>query len=402
MINTEEVIIWNNLFGIDNVIKPGIIYGSINGGVESPSGLFDGNTANEWIGPTIHYFNIASCYIDFEIPEKCSIYRSGTSGWPQHNYKLKIEKYIGNNLVIQPIEQIMTETSDLKITKWINEIGPGRYKFSYGEGLRLDSEWYLVEINEPGFEQLIEAEEGYIRKTFLDNGFNRIGEWKEETNILNVDGIKNYTSSINSSVNFKFVGTDIKILSEGNKGGCQVEITIDGVTDIIDTFKKNFKNQRAVIFSKKGLSNECHNVEIRTITDGIFVFECIDINKSGYLIPLLSRDYEFPIKIGNEEDVKDYSNSLIGGEEQLLITREGKLYLTDGNGDYINAGGTDANSHIHDNAAQLNKIGESVNMLTYNGKIVVNNNEYSFRSLPRAKIIENYSTTKGGKLPWLL
>lgn len=46
---------------------------------------------------------------------------------------------------------------------------------------------------------------------------------------------------------------------------------------------------------------------------------------------------EFPIKIGNDSNVASYSAKLVAGEEQLLVTREGNLYLTDGNGGYIEA-----------------------------------------------------------------
>lgn len=58
--------------------------------------------------------------------------------------------------------------------------------------------------------------------------------------------------------------------------------------------------------------------------------------------------------------------------------------------------------HEHQNISTLDRLGESASMLTFNGKVVVNNNEYSFRTLPRAKVVKRYSGTKGGKLPWLV
>lgn len=64
--------------------------------------------------------------------------------------------------------------------------------------------------------------------------------------------------------------------------------------------------------------------------------------------------------------------------------------------------GLPVSNHDHTNKEDvLDKLGESASMLTFNGKVIVNNNEYSFRSLPRAKVIKNYSTNGGGKLPWL-
>ena len=47
------------------------------------------------------------------------------------------------------------------------------------------------------------------------------------------------------------------------------------------------------------------------------------------------KSFDFPIKIGNEINVASYASKLTNGEEQLLITREGGLHLTDGAGDCI-------------------------------------------------------------------
>lgn len=43
-------------------------------------------------------------------------------------------------------------------------------------------------------------------------------------------------------------------------------------------------------------------------------------------------DIRFPVKIGEESRVATYSATILQGEEQLLITRNGKLFLTDGKG----------------------------------------------------------------------
>ena len=43
---------------------------------------------------------------------------------------------------------------------------------------------------------------------------------------------------------------------------------------------------------------------------------------------------KFPIKVGDESNVKNYASTLTNGEEQLLISRDGKLYLTVGDGSY--------------------------------------------------------------------
>lgn len=76
----------------------------------------------------------------------------------------------------------------------------------------------------------------------------------------------------------------------------------------------------------------------------------------------------FPVKIGNASRVAAYAAQLIHGEEQLLITRDCKLYLTDGNGGYsvfkTNNGVTEdvlqdtvnrINSDIEDAITEINK-----------------------------------------------
>ena len=42
-----------------------------------------------------------------------------------------------------------------------------------------------------------------------------------------------------------------------------------------------------------------------------------------------------PLKIGDDSNVPVYAAKLIQGEEQLLVSRQGNLYLTNGHGGYI-------------------------------------------------------------------
>lgn len=54
----------------------------------------------------------------------------------------------------------------------------------------------------------------------------------------------------------------------------------------------------------------------------------------------------FPVKIGNEVDVKAYSESLIKGEQQLLVTVEGNIFITNGDGTHSEFKGNNAREHI--------------------------------------------------------
>lgn len=42
-----------------------------------------------------------------------------------------------------------------------------------------------------------------------------------------------------------------------------------------------------------------------------------------------------PVKIGDESTVPAYASTLTHGEEQLLVTRNGKLFITDGAGSFV-------------------------------------------------------------------
>lgn len=59
-------------------------------------------------------------------------------------------------------------------------------------------------------------------------------------------------------------------------------------------------------------------------------------------------------------------------------------------------------SHSHNNKIILDNIGESSDMLTYKGKVLINNNEYSLRSLPTKIPKSKMKSTKEARLPWLL
>lgn len=235
--------------------------------------------------------------------------------------------------------------------------------------------------------------------------------------------VKPYGTNLNAEMKFNFIGTSLRIIGwSGSNRATEIDITIDGITNRFNCRLSNDKN--VLLFESNGLGNTIHEVVINNIKNdntnvSPFLVTCVDINENGVLIPELSRDYEFPVKIGNEEDVAAFAESLIGGEEQLLITREGKLFLTDGNGGYSQLNKeadlsniytkeeTDDliadNLHTHENTKVLSSLGDSAGMLSYNGKVVVNNSEYSFKTLPRRKAPTSSgytNSTQGGRLPW--
>lgn len=50
---------------------------------------------------------------------------------------------------------------------------------------------------------------------------------------------------------------------------------------------------------------------------------------------ILKNPIKFPVKIGEDERVAIYSATLLQGEEQLLVTRDGKFFLTNGKGGFF-------------------------------------------------------------------
>lgn len=167
------------------------------------------------------------------------------------------------------------------------------------------------------------------------------------------DGTYSYTTpngaAPNSKIVFCFKGTSFRIIGYGDSTRADsVDVYIDNVMYNFSCKVGNDKN--ILLYECTNLSDNIHKVILTNFVGNVgtarsaFVMTCLDVNENGYLIPELSRNYEFPVKIGDEKDVENYSKSLIGGEEQLLIAREGKLYLTDGLGGYKPIGGGGSNN----------------------------------------------------------
>lgn len=81
----------------------------------------------------------------------------------------------------------------------------------------------------------------------------------------------------------------------------------------------------------------------------------------------------FPVKIADTEYVASYSAKLVNGEEQLIITRDCRLYLTDGKGGYtefktINTGITrdDVEKIVKELQSNTNDDIDSINQLISN------------------------------------
>lgn len=121
-----------------------------SGGTEKNCGLFDGTQVDQWNTSKVMYWCGTVNYLEINIKEDCNIWRSGTSGWSNHNGSLNILKWDGSkyNDITSTIKQTLNEVTHEQWEKTISNLPAGRYKFEYGTGYRIDSEWYLEAVNE--------------------------------------------------------------------------------------------------------------------------------------------------------------------------------------------------------------------------------------------------------------
>lgn len=70
---------------------------------------------------------------------------------------------------------------------------------------------------------------------------------------------------------------------------------------------------------------------------------------------------EFPIKIGARADVKKYASRLVNGENQLLVSFEGDLFLTNGDGTYLALSGSGISEILKNLQDEISQIINRIN-----------------------------------------
>lgn len=119
------------------------------------SGFFDGVNANTDSGNSA-YFGNSGNYIILDIKERCNIWRSGTTSWSHHYKRLFVYKYNESSGAydINVTNTYTLTTTAINEKQWemfIKNIPSGKYKFTYGDGYRLDTEWFLELATNPNF-----------------------------------------------------------------------------------------------------------------------------------------------------------------------------------------------------------------------------------------------------------
>lgn len=153
-------------------------------------------------------------------------------------------------------------------------------------------------------------------------------------------------------ITFNFSGTSLSIYSQKNVyRSAGIAVDIDGEIHRMDQSGASDSGPWKIkVFSITDLPDKIHKVKIYMDDqtsprkyDSAYSTELdyIEIDDNADLFPSLSKEYEFPIKTIEKADVEPYALSCIAEEEQLLIAIEdGSLYLTRGDGTYLQVGVT--------------------------------------------------------------
>lgn len=198
-------------------------------------------------------------------------------------------------------------------------------------------------------DKLIQPEEGWRRYNDNDGLFNCKNRTFGDKPTCYEGQYSLMSTKSENYIKFSFIGTKLRYIASVNleRNRCDnIDVYID--SKLVGTFNQITTEDKVtdliLNFEIVGLEKGYHDVLITGRISNIsptkdqFIFDAIDIDEDGYLVPELSRKYQFPIRIGNESKVDAYAATMNNGEEQLLITREGGLYLTRGNGTYIQVG----------------------------------------------------------------
>lgn len=183
-----------------------------SGGTPEKCGLFDGTQVNEWQTSPVMYWYDSNTYLEINIKEDCNIWRSGVSGYPSYKAPLKILKW--NSTEYEDITAAITQTlSSITHQQWektISNLPAGTYRFEYGTGYRIDSEWYLEATKETSEKE---------------NTLKVVLEPKEELQLSTADDLTENTKLIWSSSDEKVARVDSNgIVTAVKKGNAVITV----------------------------------------------------------------------------------------------------------------------------------------------------------------------------------
>ncbi|MBN1035864.1 cytochrome C biogenesis protein CcmH [Clostridium botulinum] len=133
-------------------------------------------------------------------------------------------------------------------------------------------------------EQLLQPEEGWTRYDDEDSNIKFIGEnWGEQEHKSFLNGKFKYASEKGAYVEFKFYGTKLRFIGAKDTYRPSFSVTIDDTLYNEGTEYGDMLYQ-ALLFEVKDLPLKEHTVKIQDTDDGLFIFDSIDIDDTGYLV----------------------------------------------------------------------------------------------------------------------
>jgi Carbohydrate esterase 2 N-terminal len=134
-------------------------------------------------------------------------------------------------------------------------------------------------------QQLTAPEAGWKRYDDTHPAFKYIGSWTTASgNSSWYQSTIHSSSDMNAKVQFKFIGTSLRIIAPKTSSGSNViNINIDGITETYSLYN-NTTTYQVLVYEKQGLINREHTVEIRLSESGTLSFDAIDIDDTGRLL----------------------------------------------------------------------------------------------------------------------
>lgn len=148
---------------------------------------------------------------------------------------------------------------------------------------------------------LASPESGWRRYDNQESDILYTGKWGKTVASSYYNGSQTSSSTIGDTALFKFYGTKVRIITDGNYDhASQVKITIDGVDDYYTNNRA--PGYRYLSYEKTGLSLEIHTVIITVVQPSSTSIDAIDIDNTGYLVnPIPSSPTNLQTTPGNSK-----------------------------------------------------------------------------------------------------
>ncbi|SFS76138.1 hypothetical protein [Paenibacillus sp. 453mf] len=131
--------------------------------------------------------------------------------------------------------------------------------------------------------KLTSPEEGWKRYDDKDSKISYTNGWYDNKATSYSNGSIKLTSSVGEKVSFKFYGTKLRLISDGNTDRTEnFEIQIDGASEGFSL--KRSAGYQYLVYENLDLGNGLHTVELTTTDTKIASLDAVEIDESGWLV----------------------------------------------------------------------------------------------------------------------